>query len=404
MQNFPLTVVDNYYQDFSKTKSKIDNLEFKNSDFGYNSDSLHKLDPKLFDQFCKKFFLIFYETDLTWWVDSFFQKESEKIDLTKFPQIQSCLGILLTFFDNDVICKFDNIEFRSNPNTSIFFEKDNIPEITKNKNTTIQISFIQSIQASSAPLKRTNTDELIVDSDAQILLIGDSWARGIYDPVNTEWIPGFDSILESYNIRINNLSIPGASNKQVIERLELELQNRKTPINKVIWFQTDPMRDLKSSSQGYYMDQIISGVTQFNSIEVYVNEYLKDNVYKKLQMLAERYNFDIIAVGGCSKVNSKIQNEFNRFQKIIPSIPEILIKNLNDTVFYSPEGWADSEYADFVKKSKNKKLLDEWYKITGDIISKRESMYSCIDYFYPDPHHPNHNGHVIIADILRQLL
>jgi len=96
---FPLTVIDNFYDDFDKVFAYASSVSFTENEENYpgkRSKRLHEINPELFDYFCEKLFSVFYETPLTWSVDTSFHLISREDFVKVIHQDNNCLiaGVL----------------------------------------------------------------------------------------------------------------------------------------------------------------------------------------------------------------------------------------------------------------------------------------------------------------------
>jgi len=96
----------------------------------------------------------------------------------------------------------------------------------------------------------------------KIIIAGDSWGIG-------EWTDGQRTHrgLEQYLLddghSVINLSRGGMSNMSIIDALEQGLKEHKDA-DRVIWFQTDPMRELLTSEEEIPLGTIMPGIEGFN--------------------------------------------------------------------------------------------------------------------------------------------
>lgn len=218
-----------------------------------------------------------------------------------------------------------------------------------------------------------------------IIIAGDSWGLGEWGQVYGKYKPvhaGTAHFLASWfpDHNIKNTARAGSSNQAAIARLAKE-----PSCNICVFFQTDAMRDL----------QPYQGNATFLKLSCYqdvydINRRLLDNTYQKLQDLG----YEILLIGGCAKLHVDLIARYQNLVPLIPSVAEMLIPGHEQTLF--PYG----DYLDHIKLIfKDRSKLDDLIKI-GQVFKNEHKVAACKEYFYPDMHHCNRQGHEKIAAVI----
>ena len=188
--------------------------------------------------------------------------------------------------------------------------------------------------------------------------------------------PGLAQYLTEYGHNVVNLSKGGESNSYAIEKIQAQDLSK---FDLIIWFQTDPFRDL-------------------HPYETFTVDYTtyKSLIDKQNQLLLETYNqfnsFNkkILCLGGLSKLNLKLIQPFKNLVAAIPSIPELLLPDYQH---------AEIAFSDWYTLIDRQFSLDDLDKL----LYNKQLQDSLIDYkdlFWPDGFHPNRVGHKKIFEYL----
>lgn len=246
---------------------------------------------------------------------------------------------------------------------------------------------------------------------------GDSWSAAVYIPDDTS-IGNYTQIPEAFpdqlarrGYQVNNLSQTNSSNTLTIDWLESYLLENPD-VQHIVWVQTDPMREFRIDSTATIFnrevsvvdaDSIVAAVRMHGSLELLIDNLL-DNAYSRLHHIAETYNKKIMCIGGCSKLSPIISNYPNLIP-VLPSIVELLIPEVNDTVLYDTDSWLSKQYPQALfKASDNIELLRDWYTATNKYEQMILPMETCQEFFHPDKWHPNTAGHYLIANFIEDYI
>jgi len=208
-----------------------------------------------------------------------------------------------------------------------------------------------------------------------ICIAGDSWGCGEWgkDSQNKYSVlhHGLEQYLRERGHNVDNFSKGGSSNNESIDTI---LSNNNV-YDYVFWFQTDPLRDLRP------YDVFKNKMSYEELVEIGNN--LLDTSYSRL-------NKPIYCIGGCSKLNLDLMSKYANLIPLIPSIPEMLIKN-----FEHPAIWQ----SDWVRVINRQFDLKSIYKLHADKM-KQDSLRDEKDLFWPDGGHANRKGHKIVCDVI----
>jgi len=220
-----------------------------------------------------------------------------------------------------------------------------------------------------------------------VLIAGDSWAAGEWGFENPgSYVVlhrGLEQYLRDSGYTVINKSVPGGSN-----RLAVELIKPTHSEISVIWFQTDPIRDLRPY-KGFK-----SKYTTYEDI-LLAQKQLLLQTYSELNEL----DLKIICIGGCSRLDFSLIKDCSNLIPFIPSAIEFLLPQ-----YTHPEIWFSDWYD----------LIDKQFDI--DSVNKflynkqlQDGLRDQKDLFWPDGIHPNRHGHRLIfehlmdnEDLLRQ--
>lgn len=157
------------------------------------------------------------------------------------------------------------------------------------------------------------------------LIIGDSWGLGEYSIQNNIMSlvanSGIDYYLATHGHTSKNLSVGSASNFGQLRhcRTLLESDIKQGEIDYIIWFHTEPIRDISDT----IIDDIIDGPIQFpkfSQLESFdqAMAYINYQNYVFAQTIYDTYKIPFITVGGLGKIHNSIK-EFTFSKHIIIS-------------------------------------------------------------------------------------
>jgi hypothetical protein len=221
----------------------------------------------------------------------------------------------------------------------------------------------------------------------RICIFGDSWCRGEWGWKNGKFgrlHKGLEQYLKDSDYQVSNFGEGGASN---IEQFNRIITEDITNYDVILYFQTDPLRDYRSTK--------FKGM--FESIEVF-RQYqttARHNHYSRLNSLGLK----IYLLGGCDKIDENDLVEYKNLKCFVPSI----IKLINEDLEH-PNIWA-SDWIEYVDRNCNPELFNLIHeqKMIQDRFYSDEKLY--VEYFQPDGKHPNRKAHYKIYEkVLKELL
>jgi hypothetical protein len=214
----------------------------------------------------------------------------------------------------------------------------------------------------------------------KILIGGDSWGLGEWDCKATlpePSHPGLEQYLLDDNFDVVNVSIAGGSNLESVARLKIEFD--QGPVDHVIWFQSDPIRDFRP-----YHD--------FNQVFVSYEKLLEESA-KMLESSYDslnKFGVQLLCIGGCSKLHADIKN----YDNLIPAVPSMI--ELLYPSYTAPEVWI-SDWNSCLDRSTNIDLLDGLAR-----SNKLQWGLRHLSFFKKDPNHPDRHGHRVLYNFLRK--
>jgi len=243
-----------------------------------------------------------------------------------------------------------------------------------------------------------------------VLVAGDSWGQGELDypdVIDKDWSPVGDNILHrgisEYLIQsgyeVLNLSYPGGSNLQAIDRIKNFLNNNPTITSNllcIVFFYTEWFREM-----WYYKeDKVIRDVSKGYCSTKHKWSYKPTEL---LTTISEHYNLPIYLIGGCSDIPYEYHSTLHVACQSAVNYIVTGNSNIEDPVLcaYNP-GWSDP----FLKINKPHNSIKDLEQLTFDLelgSARLDLIYDAdnsYNYFKPDGVHANRKGHKIITDLL----
>jgi hypothetical protein len=178
---------------------------------------------------------------------------------------------------------------------------------------------------------------------------------------------------------VTNISIPGGSNKFIINTIRLG--ESLDTFDVIFYFQTDPFRDLRPYTN------FKKDFTTYKQLISWQNLQL-DLTYAQLN----KFRTKIYMLGGCSKLNLSLISKYENLLPLIESIPEFLLSDYNH-----PEIWY-SDWYDFIDRQID---IDSLNKLVYN-KNIQDSLANYRNLFWPDGHHPNRFGHKKVFDYINE--
>ncbi len=245
---------------------------------------------------------------------------------------------------------------------------------------------------------------MIVMREPNVLICGDSWARGEWNVECTQILhKGIEQYFSDDGIKVTNISKGGISNLDIIDRIANFLENSNLPaVTHIIVFQTEFTRDLK-----HHRRQHDYGADDWAGIEEieHFADRLIERFYQRLSELSKNHDIPIFLVGGCSdtKQFTDMSCDYPGCEIVCQSMTNLIINhdsNIQDPVF----SWYSSNTQEFVERIRSLLPQDKVDNLIHDIDKGYERaclLHENPDWFYPDGQHPNRHGHFVLYQLLK---
>jgi hypothetical protein len=214
-----------------------------------------------------------------------------------------------------------------------------------------------------------------------ITVMGDSTALGEWDKTQTLVHQGTELYLREAGHNVTNLARPGASNRQQVELVG------DTEADVVLWFLTDPWRDLMKAGLDHYPRTLDSYHRR--------RELLLRTVFKRVSHLP------IWLVGGMSSVPEWVTADHTDWRVIVPDMRLWLVPGAKpiDTL---ARLWTHQHCAEDLVyyHEKQESILEEHLDRAKNDVTSAEHKY-----FWPDGRHANRQAHLrLTQDLLLPIL
>lgn len=243
----------------------------------------------------------------------------------------------------------------------------------------------------------------------QVVILGDSWGAGVWGPRTTPArltpiSPGFEQFFQQRGHKVINLSKPGSSNREQINKLKDYCKTGNTKDTVFLMVQTDPFRSIKPYDK--FSELIIQCKGLLSAMS-----YVRKMDYNLLQNVCEEYKIQTHLIGGLSAV---VPEEINNTKILIPLVlswPGLLLKDLPE---YKNINWNKFSLwgSEWTIKSISLSDLMNTGKMNGIFANLAEQVIEELheldknniifnhSYFAPDYAHPNLEAHKILFDYI----
>lgn len=199
----------------------------------------------------------------------------------------------------------------------------------------------------------------------KILIAGDSWGCGEWGFENGHGVKhtGLEHYLTEYGCTVYNVSLGGGCNKDSVDRITSSVKS--LTLDKIFWFQTDPMRDLRPYDPAVFPKSI-------NEI-INCQQQLLNKTYADLNSIGSK----IYCLGGVTRLHSSIVS-YSNLITVIDSIVELFGAKSIDV-------WV----SDWIQYDNlfSPELIEDLYSIPNPKTILPQY------WFYPDGYHPNRFAH-----------
>lgn len=241
-----------------------------------------------------------------------------------------------------------------------------------------------------------------------ILMVGDSWTQGEFEAYNhgaqshVVVHRGLSQYLMDDGHRVHNRGIPASSNSesywQTYAAFNLPTEAThypkpiEDPIDYVIWFTSDPLRDIQQ-------DEYTRRLKETGSIRQVMID-VTERWYEQFNNLSDTIGLPIYLIGGWTPVWEGIA-KYKNLQSLIPCVHNLLVPGSDISFTHAAmhlyphvreSGW----FSDAVKQEIIE-LVDEW-AYSEDVRKAHPEL------FFPDWEHPNRLGHYKIYETVKEKL
>lgn len=228
----------------------------------------------------------------------------------------------------------------------------------------------------------------------KFLIGGDSWGMGVWnDGADSDYKvihPGLNQLLEESGHTVYNCCRSNSSNSASIRRLAALVKDQYTVGDVIIWFQSDPTRDLRGAD-------MTTALLEAGSPKQLVKQILNQN-YQDLNAI----NKPIHAIGGLCNLDIELLRLYNNIKVLVPSWVYLLVKDLYPEVAQRTvlgDVACNIKDVDLNKFTKDQRLL-----LVDELHEMNETKHFYVnEMFKPDYRHPNLSGHKILFEKIRIL-
>lgn len=242
-----------------------------------------------------------------------------------------------------------------------------------------------------------------------ILISGDSWSAGVWHKDND--IPedkGISFYLRNHEHKVLNLTKPGGSNLESIDRIRDYFRCNQSEISNVkfiLFWKTEFFREIwyyrtKSIITSELHKELSYGYRQMRDQWVY-------RPYYRLAELSQQWNVPIYVIGGCSDTvwYDDFEIDFPGVKIICQSMTNLLLNNnhrIDQPVFcgFLPTWINEGDFLNIVRKNISN---DDYQELLQDMeigMKRHEEYKNHPELFYPDGVHPNKKSHEILFNFI----
>lgn len=247
------------------------------------------------------------------------------------------------------------------------------------------------------------------------LIVGDSWSQGEIEQGPSKEIShvivhkGLEQYLLDEGHKVINKGKLGGSNWEAYWAVRSSYFDEShngyptpigEPIDYILWFLTDPLRD-------WDKEVYIKEVNEIKSIKKFFTDKI-DFMFNKMSELSAEIKLPIYVIGGWIPVPDSV-SLYNNLQTLIPDVHKLLLPDSNLPVTHC--AFHLYEYASDLSLISNNLTSNELNNLKQEIVDLiNELNYSDRlrrshkDLFYPDWYHPNRAGHYKIFETVQSLL
>ena len=226
-----------------------------------------------------------------------------------------------------------------------------------------------------------------------LLIMGDSWGLGEWggDPVGRYGIlhGGLGQYATEAGYAVENISRPADCNRSQVDDLLARLERVDLPFpSNIIWFVTDPLRDLQVLSAARVEDDALAMF--FRSV-VDVNDLCKRRDDLLLAQFRRLCHLDIGLLGGPYPIDSHLLSDLPNLHLVCPNLTQWLAPgSANADTAYVTRTWQWRNMA--------RPLWEHYLELEGIGAEHRHRAEHLVHtpehrYFWPDGYHINRLAH-----------
>ena len=210
-----------------------------------------------------------------------------------------------------------------------------------------------------------------------ITIMGDSWACGEWDLKQKLAHPGTEQYLRDAGHNVTSVAKGGACNR---EQTALMAESKADVI---IWFLTDPLRDLT-----------ISGWSHLGPLTLESYHSRRDSLFKAA--FDRMSDLPVWLIGGASAVPDWVASIYPKWRVIVPDLRMWLIPDAEPIDCLS-RTWPYPDCSEdlLTYHEQQEKMLNRHFIRSENAVQSDEHRL-----FWPDGHHPNREAHLRLTNKL----
>jgi hypothetical protein len=233
----------------------------------------------------------------------------------------------------------------------------------------------------------------------RIMILGDSWGRGEWAPGKTRepiLHGGTAQYLREAGHQVSNNSMGSSTNQTQLDRLGPEHPNRHRSLLEaevILWFFTDPLRDLVNSSNlGVDLDgfDLVGYQHQPRTMDTYrrINDHLCRHTLAHMARLSQGRT--VLMVGGVSPVPAWTTEVYPEWRVVTRDWVRWLVPHTKVSMAHSNRTYnypdCDEELLEFHEQNEEKSAGFRWRAEHRPASDEHK-------WFWPDGAHPNREAH-----------
>jgi hypothetical protein len=228
----------------------------------------------------------------------------------------------------------------------------------------------------------------------QFTIMGDSWACGEWGRKDPDRLdsehgnrhPGITEYLRADQHTVRVLAQGGHGNQQQVEQAK-----KQGVLGQIIWFITDPLRDLRNTTGTGEHDWFDRLPREIQTLD----QYRQTRDQQLRSALNDMRGHGIWLIGAVCPLPDWVEKEFPEYRIITPDFTEWLLGHRGSEVFCRQWLYYDCEQ-DLVEHYDHEEQLREQH------LERARDDESSLEHrlFWPDGEHPNREAHRLLYDQL----